>query len=68
MRAQLLLDEKSIDAMHNLPARMSASKIVRVLLVAATTNMTEWKQYVRDHEEAREVKKYLREKLMGKFE
>jgi hypothetical protein len=68
MRANLMLDEMSMEALHNLPQRMSASKIVRVLLVAATTNMKEWKQYLREHEEAREVKLYLREKFLGKFE
>ena len=68
MRTNLVLDKMSIDAMHDLPQRMSASKIVRVFLVAATTNQREWKEYLRDHEEARIVRAYLREKLVGKFD
>jgi hypothetical protein len=68
MKATMWLDQMSHDAMENLPRKMSASKLMRTLLVAATTNNREWKQHLKENEEAREVQAYLRQKFLGKFD
>lgn len=68
MKATLMLDEMSLGIMHDLPRRMCASKILRVLLVAVTTDNKQWRNYLKSNSEAREVQLYLREKLLGKFD
>lgn len=68
MRSNVVLDEMSYLAMQNLPKRMSASKLMRTFLVAATTNDKEWNRYLKSSEEAREVRDYLCEKLSGRFD
>lgn len=68
MNTTITLDEKSHDAMGELPAKMSFSRIARVLLVAATTDDKDWKKFLKGNDEAKEVQAFLRQRLLGKFD
>jgi 6-phosphogluconolactonase (cycloisomerase 2 family) len=67
INAMIVLDERSYKAKNDLPRRFNFSKMARVVIVAATTTDKEWKQYLKNSEEGREIQAFLREKLAGKL-
>ncbi len=62
MRTNIMLDEKSYDAMKELPRKVSASAILRHILKAIVTNDKEWDEYITTNEEGITVRAYIHEK------
>jgi len=68
MNTTIVLNERSHDAMGELPGKMSFSRIARTLLVAATTDNEEWKKFLKGNNDAKEVQAFLRKRFSGKFD
>lgn len=64
MRATLYLDAKSVNAIHEMPRTMNASKMTRWLLKTAVSDSKEIKRLLKNDVEYREVQDYLRPRLM----
>jgi len=47
-RSNILLDERSEEALEKFPRTVSMSAILRCLLKAATTNEDEWKELLKE--------------------
>lgn len=59
----LTLDEKSREAVNDLPRSVSASAIMRVLLKAISMSEKEFEKYKASSDEAQEVRDFFREKV-----
>jgi hypothetical protein len=63
----LMLDEQSQMEMRRLPRTVSLSAIVRQLLICGGLNDRAFKAHLKKSAEAREVRLWLREKILGKM-
>lgn len=68
MKVTLYLDEQAHRYMNELPRKVSASKIARYILKALFTTDDEWREILRTDKDAREVKEYVRSKLLERLQ
>ena len=63
MKATLFVDQRTKDAIENMPRKMSASKLFRWFMVMLTCSDKEWERIRKEEPEILEVQEYIRPKL-----
>lgn len=63
MRTHLYMDEQSIEALNDLPRKMSASKVARWAIKTAALSDKEYAHLLKTDSEFREVQEYLQPRL-----
>jgi len=67
MMIALYTDAETNRLASELPRKCSASKIMRYVLKAAMTSDADFEVYKRENKDAKEVRLYLREKLLPRL-
>lgn len=63
MRMELYVDKETKEGSGELPRKISASKLFRWVIRAATTDNKTWKKLVKTDPDIKEVQDYLRPRL-----
>jgi hypothetical protein len=68
MNITLTVDDDTLEGARSLPKRMSASRMFRHLIKAATYSEAQWTEYKKTDEciEGREALRPIRERLIGR--
>lgn len=64
MRMELYVDAETKECSGELPRKISASKLFRWVVKAATTDNKTWKKLIRTGGDIKDVQDYLRPRLM----
>lgn len=64
MRTTVYLDDDAKNALDELPRKVNASKLIRWMSKALTTDEKKWDRLIKEDQEIRDVQEFLRPRLM----
>ena len=66
-RIDLTITDADYETTRDLPKRMTASRLLRGFLTAIRTTDREWEKLLKQDDELRETKEWVRDHIVGKF-